>query len=70
MPEFYMQDSSTDVTVHMTAEDRGAVHPMVWTKDAGHGRVVYIGPGHTATTWAEVDYQRLLRQSVSWLASL
>lgn len=66
--EFYMQDVSTDVTVHMTAEDRGAVHPMVWTKEAGHGRVVYLAPGHTASTWAEEDYQRLLRQSVNWLA--
>ncbi|MBX3051796.1 MAG: ThuA domain-containing protein [Caldilineaceae bacterium] len=67
--EFYMQDVSTDVTVHMTAEDRGAVHPMVWTKEDGHGRVVYIAPGHTASTWAEKAYGQLIRQSVRWIAS-
>ncbi|HRJ43959.1 MAG: ThuA domain-containing protein [Caldilineaceae bacterium] len=65
--EFYMQETSTDVTVHMTAEDRGAVHPMVWTKEEGRGRVVYIAPGHTAGTWAAAEYQKLVRQGVVWL---
>lgn len=68
--EFYMQDVDAEVAIHMTAEDRGAVHPMVWTKDEGHGRVVYIAPGHTASTWAEENYRQLLRQGVVWLAGL
>lgn len=66
--EFYIQEFSTDVTVPMTAENRGAVYPMVWTKDEGHGRVAYIAPGHTASTWATENYRQLLRQGVGWLA--
>ena len=65
--EFYMQDVDKDIAIHMTAEDRGVVHPMVWTKPAVAGRVVYIAPGHTASTWANESFRRLLRQSVAWL---
>ncbi|MBI3959564.1 MAG: ThuA domain-containing protein [Chloroflexi bacterium] len=66
--EFYMQEFNPEVAIHMTAEDRGIVYPMVWTKDEGHGQVVYIAPGHTATTWTTESYRQLLRQSVRWLA--
>lgn len=66
--EFYMQDVDEGIAIHMTAEDRGVVHPMVWTKPAGAGRVVYIAPGHTASTWANGSFRRLLLQSVAWLA--
>lgn len=66
--EFYMQAVDDGIAIHMTAEDRGVVHPMVWTKPAGAGRVVYIAPGHTASTWANPSFRRLLRQSVAWLA--
>lgn len=66
--EFYMQDVDDGIAIHMTAEDRGVVHPMVWTKPAGTGRVVYIAPGHTASAWANPGFRRLLRQSLAWLA--
>ena len=65
--EFYMQDFDADIAIHMTAEDRGVVYPMVWTKPAGHGRVVYIAPGHTPSVWATGHYRQLLRQGVDWL---
>ena len=65
--EFYMQDFDGNIAIHMTAEDRGTVYPMVWTKSAGHGRVVYIAPGHTASTWAEEKFRQLLRHGVDWL---
>lgn len=65
--EFYMQDFDADIAIHMTAEDRGTVYPMVWTKSAGHGRVVYIAPGHTPSVWATGEYRQLLRQAINWL---
>lgn len=65
--EFYMQEFNPEVVIQMTAEDRGVVYPMVWTKSEGRGRVVYIAPGHTASTWATENYRQLLRQSVRWL---
>ncbi len=66
--EFYIQDFDQGVDVHMTAEDRGFVYPMVWTKAEGRGKVVYSAPGHTASTWAAENYRRLICQSVAWLA--
>jgi type 1 glutamine amidotransferase len=65
--EFYMQAVDADIEIHMTAEDRGVVYPMVWTKPMGHGRVVYIAPGHTPSVWATGAYRQLLRQGVDWL---
>lgn len=67
--EFYIQEFDPEITIQMTAEDRGAVYPMVWTKNEGRGRVVYIAPGHTASTWATDNYRQLLRQSTRWLDS-
>jgi len=66
--EFYIQEFDPGVTIHMTAEDRGLIYPMLWTKNEGRGRVVYIAPGHTASTWATENYRQLLRQSTHWLA--
>ena len=68
--EFYIQEFAPEVTLHMTAEDRGMIYPMVWTKSEGRGRVVYIAPGHTASTWATESYRQLLRQSTHWLAEI
>jgi len=66
--EFSIQAFDADVSIHMAAEDRGLIHPMVWTKNQGRGRVVYIAPSHTSSTWATVEYRQLLRQGVGWLA--
>lgn len=65
--EFYIQEFNPEVAILMSAEDRGVVYPIVWAKEEGRGRVAYIAPGHTASTWANEKYRQLLRQSVRWL---
>src|ERR1051325_3595967 len=38
--EFYMERCEPSVKIHMIAVDQGIVHPMVWSKQEGAGRVV------------------------------
>ncbi len=63
--ELYTQEYS-DVDVHAVAIDRGAAHPMVWTRADGQGRVVHVAPGHDAAVWACRAYRKLMRRAVDW----
>ena len=66
--EFYVESYEPDVDIHMVAFDRGIAHPMVWTRSEGNGRVVHLAPGHTPMVWASPAYQKLVLQSIDWLA--
>jgi type 1 glutamine amidotransferase len=67
--EFYVQELTTPVDLHMVALDRGVAHLMVWSKAEGKGKVAYIAMGHSPEVWSLASYQRLLLQAVSWLES-
>ncbi|MGC9400252.1 MAG: ThuA domain-containing protein [Anaerolineae bacterium] len=67
--ELYLHRYRKDVRVHMIAVDRGVAHPMVWTREEGSGRVVYVAPGHGLATWEHPAYRRLLRRAATWLVS-
>jgi type 1 glutamine amidotransferase len=41
---------------------------IIWTREEGKGRVVYIGLGHDEKTWGNPDYQKLVAQSIAWSA--
>jgi type 1 glutamine amidotransferase len=41
---------------------------IIWTREEGHGRVVYIGLGHDEKTWNNPDFQKLVAQSIAWAA--
>jgi uncharacterized protein len=66
--EFYVQDVTADIAVHMVALDRGVAHPMVWTRAEGQGRVAGIAMGHGPLVWGLAPYQRLLHQAIAWVA--
>ena len=68
--EFYIQDYDASLDIHMVAMDRGAAHPMVWSKSEGKGRVACIAMGHSEEVWALVPYRRLLLQAANWLTGL
>jgi type 1 glutamine amidotransferase len=41
---------------------------IIWTREEGKGRVVYIGLGHDEKTWKNPDFQKLVAQSLAWAA--
>jgi type 1 glutamine amidotransferase len=41
---------------------------IIWTREEGKGRIVYIGLGHGAETWKNTNYQKLVAQSIGWAA--
>jgi type 1 glutamine amidotransferase len=41
---------------------------IIWTREEGQGRVVYIGLGHDEKTWNNADFQKLVAQSLAWAA--
>lgn len=46
----------------------GADHPVIWKHCVGRGRVFYSALGHTAQSYAEPDYRRVLEHAVAWAA--
>lgn len=48
--------------------ENGDTHPLVWTRTAGNGRVVYDALGHDLSSYASPEHTELLRRSVSWLS--
>ncbi len=67
--EFYMELHESDVDVHMMALDRSVAYPMVWTRSEGEGYVAHVAMGHDAKVWKLGPYQRLMLQTVDWLAA-
>ncbi len=57
---------------HLLAESRekgtDIVHPSVWTRMYGKGRIVTILPGHWADNYRVEDFQTLINNSVLWAA--
>lgn len=41
-------------------------YPAGWCKTAGAGRLVYLCPGHTPEIFDCPQYQKLIRQSMTW----
>lgn len=44
----------------------GKDHPLIWWKCVGRGRMLYSALGHTAESYSETEYRRLLQRSVAW----
>jgi len=45
----------------------GVVHPMIWAREHGAGRVVYDGLGHDTRSYDSVGHRALLGRAVDWL---
>ena len=55
------------VTVLFDHEHDGARHPLVWTRTAGPGRIVYDALGHDGASYDSHGHQDLIGRSVRWL---
>ena len=56
-----------DVTVIGDHVHDDVVHPMIWAREHGAGRVVYDGLGHDTRSYDSADHRALLERALDWL---
>ncbi len=56
-----------DVLVSWTADD-GAVHPLVWAREAGPARLVADALGHDSRSLKSPGHRELIARCLTWLA--
>ena len=61
-------DNLTEKTVLFEYGNEGSVWPGAWALEYGLGRVVYLMPGHTADSFANLQYREIIRRSAGWAA--
>lgn len=68
--ELYILQSHDPSTVNLLARTpwQGKQMPMVWTKNYGKGKVVYLANGHDLRAWTNPEMRKLLVRSISWCA--
>ena len=59
--------TNPDITVLCEHYTDQQMHPIVWARQSGTGRVVYDGLGHDTRSYDSADHVELLRRSVGWL---
>lgn len=47
----------------------GAVHPIIWQRCIGRGRMVYSALGHKAETYAEPLHRTLIANAIDWASN-
>jgi len=68
--EQYIHEYDGRVQVHASALWKGAAQPVVWSKNHGDGRLVYIALGHDEAAWTNPNYKALLVNSTLWAGRL
>jgi uncharacterized protein len=59
--------TNPDITVVCEQFTDGRLHPIVWARESGLGRVVYDGLGHDTRSYESAGHVELLRRTVGWL---
>ena len=67
--ELYRIVYDPSIEIHMASTYRGVLHPQVWSKRDGQGRVVHILMGHDEPVWNAQPYRQLILQSLAWLTN-
>jgi uncharacterized protein len=68
--EYYEFDQA-DENIRVLAQRRradGVIIPVMYTREVGAGRVVYLALGHNMRAWGEPPFRRLVRQALVWAA--
>jgi type 1 glutamine amidotransferase len=66
------EDSTILVTLDETTyrpskgQEMGALHPIVWTRRLGRGRIVYSAIGHVPEAYDDPANRRLIRNAIQW----
>jgi type 1 glutamine amidotransferase len=66
--ELYLHALEPDIDVHFEADHEGKAVPVVWTRNAGKGRVCYLCPGHRAESIKNDSVQEILRRGMAWVS--
>ena len=66
--EFEPYDDDFVVLAQRRRNEDGAVIPVLYSREFGDGRVVYFASGHDFRAWGQPSFQKLVRQSLAWIA--
>jgi uncharacterized protein len=67
--EFELADEKIDVLAQRRRAD-GVIIPVMYAREVGLGRVVYLALGHDMRAWGEPPFRRLVRGALRWAAGL
>lgn len=65
--EFELADEKVTVLAQRHRAD-GVVIPVMYAREVGAGRVVYLALGHDMRAWGEPPFRALVRQALTWAA--
>jgi uncharacterized protein len=66
--EFELADDKVDILAWRRRAGDGVLIPVLYTRQVGAGRVVYLALGHDLRAWGEPPFRRLVRQAMTWAA--
>jgi type 1 glutamine amidotransferase len=67
--EFELADDEVTVLAQRHRADGEAI-PVLYAREFGAGRVVYLALGHDMRSWGEPPVRALVRQSLRWAAGI
>jgi len=65
--EFELADEKVTVLAQRRRAD-GVISPVMYAREVGAGRVVYLALGHDMRAWGEPPFRTLVRQALAWAA--
>jgi uncharacterized protein len=65
--EFELADDKIEILAQRHRAD-GVAIPVMYAREAGAGRVVYLALGHDMRAWGEPVFRGLVRQALAWAA--
>lgn len=63
--EFELADEKVEILAQRRRAD-GVVIPVMYARDFGAGRVVYLALGHDMRAWGEPPFRKLVAQALAW----
>jgi hypothetical protein len=66
--EFELADDKIEVLAQRHRAD-GVVIPVMYAREVGAGRVVYLALGHDMRAWGEPPFRKLVSQALTWAAA-
>ncbi|MGH3394955.1 MAG: ThuA domain-containing protein [Streptosporangiaceae bacterium] len=67
--EFELADEKVTVLAQRHRAD-GVIIPVMYAREVGAGRVVYLALGHDMRAWGEPPFRALVRQALIWASGL
>jgi type 1 glutamine amidotransferase len=61
-------DVEPDLVPLLAHEHEGALHPLLWTREAGRARIVADALGHDAASYRSAEHREVLGRAMRWAA--